>query len=259
MVLSLIKSDPDYKKESIDDGSTTLRVSEMFGNTIQGEGPSAGVPATFLRLQGCTLSCTWCDTLDVWKYGNKYTIDDIINMWDYTGLVESFKNGQHLILTGGSPLKQQDALESLLKRFKERYGFLPYIEVENECTLMPSQYMMHTVNQWNLSPKLSNSGMSKKARYKPDVLTYFNQHASANSSFVNWKFVVSNEDEWTEIVEDFVEALNINRKNIFIMPEGQTREELQKKYDFIVELACRENVRVSDRTHVSFWDKKTGV
>ncbi len=39
-----------------------LWVAEMFGPTVQGEGPSTGQHAMFIRLAGCHLSCSWCDT-----------------------------------------------------------------------------------------------------------------------------------------------------------------------------------------------------
>jgi 7-carboxy-7-deazaguanine synthase len=43
-------------------------VSALFGSTLQGEGPSAGRPASFIRLSGCLLSCRWCDTPWTWDW-----------------------------------------------------------------------------------------------------------------------------------------------------------------------------------------------
>ena len=45
-----------------DRGEDTSPVSEVFGPTLQGEGPHAGRPCHFIRLGGCNLSCSWCDT-----------------------------------------------------------------------------------------------------------------------------------------------------------------------------------------------------
>ena len=42
---------------------TPLRVSEIFGPTIQGEGALIGVPTVFVRLGGCDYRCSWCDSL----------------------------------------------------------------------------------------------------------------------------------------------------------------------------------------------------
>ena len=44
-----------------------LRLSEVF-LSIQGEGPSAGTPAHFIRLQGCDVGCRWCDTKYSWEF-----------------------------------------------------------------------------------------------------------------------------------------------------------------------------------------------
>ena len=103
----------------------------MFADTIQGEGVNAGVISTFIRLQGCTLQCTWCDTLDVWPIGNEYSFDEIFEMFESINLIEKFENGQHLILTGGSPLKQQERLIAFLKAFATKYDFLTNTEIEN--------------------------------------------------------------------------------------------------------------------------------
>ena len=46
--------------------SDLLEVSEIFGLTIQGEGPSVGRRAVFLRLRRCNLACDWCDTRYTW-------------------------------------------------------------------------------------------------------------------------------------------------------------------------------------------------
>ena len=46
----------------------TLRVAEVYGRVLQGEGPHAGRPATFIRLMGCNLSCSWCDSRFTWGH-----------------------------------------------------------------------------------------------------------------------------------------------------------------------------------------------
>lgn len=252
MPKTLIQANPGFQK-SIDPDDVNLFISEMFSDTIQGEN-FMGVPATFLRVMNCTLNCTWCDSVSVWRFGNPYGITEILDMWEREGVVERFRQGQHLILTGGSPLKQQRELVMLIERFIERFGFKPIIQIENECVLPPSEKMKSYINIWNNSPKLESSGNTRRAQYKPEVIK---QTAQLLDSY--FKFVVVDEEDWNEIKRDYLDTELIRRDQIVLMPQGQTREELELTRNLTIEIAIRETVRYSDRLHVVAWDKKTGV
>jgi organic radical activating enzyme len=169
-------------------------------------------------------------------------------------LIERFKAGQHLILTGGSPLKQEKECIAFLKAFIAKYGFKPYVEVENEAVLMPSTEFVELVDWWNNSPKLANSGMKERVRIKPLTLAYMG--SLPNSVF---KFVVNSEEDWNEIQKDYITPGFIIKEKIVIMPEGQTQEELSKTRELAADIAIREGVRFTDRLHVTIWNKKTGV
>lgn len=83
-----------------------LLVSEIF-YSIQGEGSRSGLPCVFLRLQGCNLRCTWCDTpyaLDRTQGGNAWTTNALVDR------VSSFRC-QFVTVTGGEPLEQGEAIE----------------------------------------------------------------------------------------------------------------------------------------------------
>jgi hypothetical protein len=252
MPVTLIEQKPTFIKKV--EGDNKLVIAEMFADTIQGEGVNAGVVSTFIRLQGCTLQCVWCDTLDVWPIGNEYSFDEIFEMFESIDLIEKFKNNQHLILTGGSPLKQQRRLVAFLEAFYNKYSFLPYIEIENESVLMPDVDLAPLITCWNNSPKLANSGMKERARYKPEVIKDLAQRQ--NSWF---KFVVAQESDWQEIEKDYLQPGLIQRSQIILMPEGQTQEELSKTREMAADVVIREGVRFSDRLHVTIWNKKTGV
>lgn len=251
MSMQLIKAFPEEQREPQD--FPYLEISEFFYDTIQGEN-NVGFPAAFLRLQNCTLNCTWCDSDEVWRTGNPYGIKELIEMIKDSPLLEKLKNGQHLVLTGGSPLKQQFSLISFLKLFKEMFDFIPYIEIENEAVLKPHPDLIQFVSCWNNSPKLNSSGNSQISRYKQSVLSILKD--LPNSWF---KFVVTSDDDWDEIKTDYLDAELIRRDQIVLMPEGSTREELDKTRELTVNIAIRENVRFSDREHVIIWNKKTGV
>jgi 7-carboxy-7-deazaguanine synthase len=252
MPITIIQQKPTFDKKV--EGNNKLAIAEMFSDTIQGEGPNAGIISTFVRLQGCTLKCVWCDTLDVWPNGNEYSFDEIFEMFESIDLIKRFKEGQHLILTGGSPLKQEKECIAFLKAFINKYGFKPYVEVENEAVLMPSTEFVELVDWWNNSPKLENSGMKERVRIKPLVLAYMG--SLPNSIF---KFVVDNEKDWDEIQNTYITPGFITKDKIVIMPEGQTQEELEKTRGLAAGIAIKNGVRFTDRLHVTIWDRATAV
>jgi 7-carboxy-7-deazaguanine synthase len=84
-----------------------LRVTEIF-RSIQGESTHAGRACTFVRLTGCPMRCTWCDSEYTFSGGEHFTLDDIVKK------VRDF--GCHLVeITGGEPLAQREAF-ALIKR-----------------------------------------------------------------------------------------------------------------------------------------------
>lgn len=255
MIKTLIAGNPSFKKEFPHNNSEILEVAEFFMNSIQGEGINTGHPSAFLRLKHCSLSCSWCDTQEVWRYGNPYTFNELFKLMEDAGLINALEHGQHLILTGGSPLKQQRALIRFIYEFIKKYGFKPYIEIENECTIQPWDMILQYVDCWNNSPKLSNSGNLDIVRYQPNILKFLSSLVD-NSWF---KFVITNPNDWKEIQTDFLDKNLIKKDQIILMPEGATREELTKSRELVVNMAVENGVRYCDRLHVILWNKKTGV
>ncbi len=79
-----------------------LRITEIF-HSIQGESTWTGLPCTFVRITGCPLRCTWCDTTYSFHGGERMTLDEIVAEVEGIGtkLVE---------VTGGEPLAHPNAL-----------------------------------------------------------------------------------------------------------------------------------------------------
>ena len=84
-----------------------LRITEIF-YSLQGETSLVGLPTVFIRLTGCPLRCTYCDTAYAFSGGEKYSIDEIILK------VKNF-NVKNITVTGGEPLAQPNCLYLLDK------------------------------------------------------------------------------------------------------------------------------------------------
>src|SRR5690242_798046 len=90
-----------------DGAAQRLRISEIF-HSIQGEADAVGWPTVFVRLTGCPLRCTWCDTAYAFEGGGWQTFDEI--------LAEVARYGaRHVCVTGGEPLAQKRCLELLAR------------------------------------------------------------------------------------------------------------------------------------------------
>lgn len=93
-----------------------IRVCEIF-HSIQGESTYAGMPCTFIRLTGCNLRCTYCDTSYAFDEGEEFSIQQIIEKVDSIGC--------HLVeITGGEPLLQRETSKLCDQLFKKGYEVL---------------------------------------------------------------------------------------------------------------------------------------
>ena len=105
-----------------------LKINEIYAS-IQGESSHTGLPCVFIRLTGCNLRCSWCDTAYAFYDGKNLTVEETLQK------VETF--GLPLVeITGGEPLLQEDVyplMETLLKKgyrvMLETSGALPIDKV----------------------------------------------------------------------------------------------------------------------------------
>ena len=82
-----------------------LAVQEVF-YTIQGEGPFSGCPAVFIRLAGCHLACTFCDTEFESGIANRLTPDEVAQMVMLSTIGVPGRAQKLVVLTGGEPMRQ---------------------------------------------------------------------------------------------------------------------------------------------------------
>ena len=84
-----------------------LRITEIF-HSLQGEADAVGWPTVFVRLTGCPLRCTWCDTTYSFHGGEWRTIDDVLEEVAAHG-------ARHVCVTGGEPLSQKRCIALLAR------------------------------------------------------------------------------------------------------------------------------------------------
>lgn len=227
-----------------------LNISEQF-YSIQGEGKTAGTPAVFLRLQGCNLLCTWpCDTIDVWRQGEAWAFEKILQFWERNGWIDALRDGSHLVVTGGEPLLQQDELAKFLTLLPKNI----FIEMETNATITPTEALDVSVTLYNVSPKTANSGIPRERRYISAAITYF-----ARNSKGIFKFVVDSHQDIEDILRDFISPLGIDRRRIFLMPQCIDRNGFIQKSGLIADLCKEYQLNFSPRLQLVIWDKTTGV
>lgn len=234
----------------------SLRVSgDKVFYTLQGEGPSMGAPASFLRLHNCNLKCSWCDAWYTWNTDSaEFWTESVLWTIEETrkNIASSWGCGnsdipRKLVITGGEPLIQQQGIEQLVTDMKDWS-----IEIETNGTILPSEYLIDRC-QFNCSPKLSNSGNQIQRRIRADVLIALNQ---ANTNF---KFVVRDEDDVEEVDADFIRSFSLDPQKIILMPEGVTMEEVAENAKKIVELVKKKGYRLLNRLQCDIWGARRAV
>ena len=245
------------------DNQTILKVSEIF-SSVQGEGRLAGTSCVFLRLSTCNLKCSWCDTKYTWDWDN-YDINKEIKELNIKEIVEkihSFSNINHIVITGGEPLLQQDKLVLLLTLLKEKRkqaDNIPnsyHVEIETNGTIVPLKEIIDLVDQWNISPKTSNSdneklGIDLEGYYKKSLTFY----KDLKNAF--FKFVVDKLDDIKEI-DHLIQKYHLPKEQIVLMPQATTKEKLLEKTLWIQEYAKTNGFTFSTRMQVLLWNNQRG-
>lgn len=234
----------------------TLRVAETFGPTVQGEGPSTGRPAMFIRLWGCNLDCWWCDTPYTWdttgKTGTVYDRDTESQVVPVLDLVADLPDDINLVvITGGEPTIQSTNLvhliEAILATSPDRH-----VEVETNGTRVPP--VDHERVVYNVSPKLAHA-LTTKPSLRPEVLAAYNQLEHSPALF---KFVVQNPVQLEE-VDDLVATVGIDPNRIWIMPEGRSANDLADRANDLVDDVIDRRYNITSRLHVLLWGDIRGV
>lgn len=278
------KEKDDYKRPC-----DKLNIVDLFVS-LQGEGKYVGVPSLFIRVSGCNLRCCFKNSICDTAYSSfnpekgTFTKDDVV-----AKLMES--NVTDIVITGGEPLMFSEALDDLIEYIGMVTDNDYCITVETNGTFPP---LNNTIDLYSISPKLSTSlpipgkiyeySISAKdatmqlpgnnvchksfsenevaklneIRHNPDAVA-----ALTDMADFQLKFVYSNNDSLKDI-DNFLEELrergvNYGPNDIMLMPEGSTKEQLEKIQLECANVCIERGWRFADRLHIRLWGDKRGV
>lgn len=164
-----------------------MQITEIY-KSIQGESTYAGLPCVFVRLTGCNLRCSWCDSEYTFSGGHRMTIEEIMEEVEHLsacGLVE---------ITGGEPMLQEREVVPLMQRLLDD-GYTVLLETSGERPLERVPKGVIKI----VDVKCPNSG-------EPNSFHMLNLEALDSSDEV--KFVLSTRTDY-EFARDFVARHNL--------------------------------------------------
>ena len=222
-----------------------MKVVEIF-DSIQGEGRFIGTPSTFVRLAGCNLHCTWCDTKYAWDDARPATLHiSLAKMHDRRYL-------QHVVITGGEPLLQWHHVAELSRWLTHRSHF---VTIETNGTVPYDRIFERSVYLWSISPKFGSSGESPNFRalqsYRDGVLP----------GGMQFKFVIQDADD-LEQTREIIERVGLKGQHIILQPQGGTDvKDYAKLLDAVKDsdLWGLAYLQILPQLHVLVYGQKRGV
>jgi 7-carboxy-7-deazaguanine synthase len=132
----------------------SLRLIELY-RSVQGESSFAGVPCIFVRLAGCNLRCSWCDSEYTFTGGQPFTNDEIVAQ------IEALQPCKLVEFTGGEPMLQARELLPLMQRLLDA-GYELMMETSGERLLTDVPQAVHKI----VDVKCPGSGMGHMFRFE---------------------------------------------------------------------------------------------
>ena len=253
----------------ITDYNKTLPILELY-RCVQSEGSRFGRPTIAVRTTGCTHRCFfgeggWCDSWYTSIHPEKGTFcfNDIVKIYDENPHIKE------MMLTGGSPT-MHPALVNELTHFAHERDIFITIETEGSHYI-ETDFPLDLIS---LSPKFSNSvpvvGATTPNGSIVDerMITQHNKfrlhHENIDKMLqfhkdYHYKPVWDGSLENLHEIEEFRIQHNIPKDKTYIMPAGDTRDELIKMYPLVFEMVAEHGYNMTGRDHVIAWDTKRGV
>lgn len=218
--------------------------------SVQGESSFAGLPCIFVRLAGCNLRCSWCDSEYTFHGGEKFTLDQVEEK------IAALVPVRLVEFTGGEPMLQERELLPMMDRLLDK-GYTLMIETSGERPLAKVPKAVHKV----MDVKCPGSGESGRFRL---------ENLDALTSRDEVKFVISDRADY-EFARDFIQHNNLAERcgQILLSPAFAKTPTAQRTADncvldprLLVEWMLADHVpaRLSLQIHKFVWEPmKKGV
>ena len=256
-------------KKRIENYEKVLPIVEVY-RAVQSEGSRIGMPTIVIRTTGCTHRCFfgeggWCDSWYTSIHPEKgiFTFNDIINIYDQNPQVGE------MMLTGGSPT-MHPALVNELTHFANERNIIITIETEGSA-FVETDYPIGLIS---LSPKFSNSvpvigAITPAGKVVDERFIKVHNRKKLNTTAIkqmiefhtdyHYKPVWDGSSKNLEEIEAYRLELGIPKNKTYVMPAGDTREQLIKMYPLVFEMVAEHGYNMTGRDHIIAYDTERGV
>ena len=256
-------------RKRIEDYNKVLPVLEVY-RAVQSEGSRFGRPTIVIRTTGCTHRCYfgeggWCDSWYTSIHPEKgiFKFQDIIDIYDENPQVKE------MMLTGGSPT-MHPALVNELTHFANERDIVITIETEGSA-FVETDYPIGLIS---LSPKFSNSipvvgTVTPAGRVVDEKFIKIHNRKRLNTTAIkqmmefhtdyHYKPVWDGTPKNLEEIEAYRVELNIPKNKTWVMPAGDTREQLIKMYPLVFEMVAEHGYNMTGRDHIIAYNTERGV
>jgi 7-carboxy-7-deazaguanine synthase len=237
----------------------TLPVIEIFGPTVQGEGPDAGRPAYFVRFGGCDFRCSWCDSMYAVDPAEVRSNAERLSAHAIEERLCALEPGPTLVvLSGGNP-----ALLDLVELVERLQAAGAEVAIETQGSLW--REWLAAADRLVVSPKGPSSGMDTPA-HRAQFAEFMARAAEASAALC-LKVVVFDDrdlDYFAEITAKHPDVpAFVSVGSDVGLPDEETRTELLLRYRWLCETVARRpefsRARVLPQLHVLAWGTARGV
>lgn len=231
-----------------------LPIAETFVS-IQGEGKLTGMPSWFVRVAGCNLRCSWCDTpYASWEpKGEQRPVSDLLDEARASGV-------KHAVLTGGEPMIFE-AIADLARGLTEM-GV--HVTIETAGTVHRPVHC----DLLSLSPKLANSTPVDDPRDPSGALAVRHEQKRLDFDALNalladhaerqLKFVVASPNDLSEIEAVLKRLPQVVTQDVLLMPEGVTSPD-PAGLGWLVETCLARGWRYCHRLQIELFGNRRGT